>query len=86
MTKHDENNIPEILAGEGTWFTAKLIRLIAGADNDNRARLHLGFPEVVEAVNLHQHGHPGNYGGEMFYQNHSTTVGDKIKKENHGNN
>ena len=86
MSPHDKKHIPEILAGEGTWFIAKLIRLIAGADNDNRAKLHLGFPEVVEAVNSYQHGHPDNYEGEKFYQNHSTTIGDKIKKENYGNN
>ena len=56
MSPHDKNKLAEILAGEGTWVTAKLIRLIAGADSSNRAKLQKVFPEEVDAVNRYQNG------------------------------
>jgi len=56
MTSYDKKNVAKILAGEGTWFTAKLIRLIAGSDSSNRGKLQRVFPEEVEAVNRYQHG------------------------------
>jgi len=37
MSSYDEQRVAEILAGEGTWFTAYLFRLIAKADKSNRA-------------------------------------------------
>ena len=62
MTDYDLQNLPEILAGQGTWFTAKLLRLISCADSNNRHKLHKSYPEEVEAVNLYQHGTRENYG------------------------
>lgn len=49
ISPYDRANISSILAGEGDWFTAKLLRLIAKADSSNKERLRLGFPEEVEA-------------------------------------
>ena len=49
ISPHDRENIGEIIAGSGDWFTAKLLRLIAKADRDNRQKLQLVFPEEVEA-------------------------------------
>ena len=45
----DRKNIQLILEGHGDWFTAQLLRLIAKADNINRERLRVGFPEEVKA-------------------------------------
>tara|TARA_Y100000310_G_scaffold342848_1_gene447857 strand:- start:114 stop:287 length:174 start_codon:yes stop_codon:yes gene_type:complete len=50
MSKYDETHLAEILAGEGTWFSAHLLRLIGKADKDNRAKLALGFPKEVKAL------------------------------------
>ena len=35
--------------GSGTWFTSHLLRLIAKADQGNRERLRMGFPDAVAA-------------------------------------
>ena len=56
MSIHDETHIAEILAGEGTWFTAHLLRLIAKADKNNMAKLALGFPKEVEALEKYRRG------------------------------
>jgi lactam utilization protein B len=56
MTDFDRQHVAEILAGEGTWFTAHLFRLISKADKDNRKRIALGFPAEVAAVNNYQTG------------------------------
>ncbi len=37
------------ISGEGTHFTAMLIRLIAKADSGNLARIQEAFPEEVAA-------------------------------------
>jgi len=50
MSSYDEQRVAEILAGEGTWFTAHLFRLIAKADQNNRAKLASAFPAEVAAV------------------------------------
>ena len=49
ISEHDKENIGEILAGYGDWFSADLIRLIAKADAQNRARLARVFPDHVQA-------------------------------------
>lgn len=43
------NQIADFLGGDGDWFTAKLVRLIAKADSENRERLRQGFPDEVAA-------------------------------------
>lgn len=45
---YDAEHVGDIVAGEGTWFSARLLRLIAKADMVNRERLRLGFPEHVD--------------------------------------
>ena len=50
MSEYAKNNLGNILAGEGTWFTAYLLRLIAKADGENLNRLRLSFPDEVKAV------------------------------------
>ena len=52
LTEFDKANIGNIVAGEGTWFTAQLLRLIAKADELNKYKLSRGFPEEVKAYNL----------------------------------
>jgi hypothetical protein len=49
MTEFDRANIGAIVAGEGDWFNAHLIRLIAKADLPNRSRLFVIYPEQVRA-------------------------------------
>jgi len=49
ISPYDRSHIGEILAGQGDWFTAKLLRLCMKADSSNLERIRLGFPEVVEA-------------------------------------
>lgn len=49
LSPHDRENIDRIMGGYGDWFSAQLIRLIAKADFENRARLRLAFPDHVEA-------------------------------------
>jgi len=49
ISDFDKANMADILAGNGDWFTAQLLRLIAGADFENKAKLRLGFPDVVQA-------------------------------------
>ena len=56
MSPYDKESLGELLRGRGTWFGAKLVRLISEADSDSKERLHLGFPEEVEAVHKYQTG------------------------------
>lgn len=49
ISEYDKAHIEDILAGEGDWFTAHLLRLIAKADAQNRERIREGFPKEVEA-------------------------------------
>ena len=52
MTNYDRAHFQEIIDGEGTWFTAHVIRFIAKvwgkADSQNKAILRMAFPDVVE--------------------------------------
>lgn len=47
LSTYDIGNIESIMAGHGDWFTARLLRLIAKADDGNRERIRLGFPDEV---------------------------------------
>lgn len=49
LSQHDRERIDEIMGGYGDWFSARLIRLIAKADRENRELLRQVFPEHVEA-------------------------------------
>lgn len=49
LSEFDRENLKGILAGEGDWFTAQLLRLIAKSDSINRERLRAVFPEEVRA-------------------------------------
>ena len=49
ISEYDKNHVEEILRGEGDWFTAQLLRLIAKADTQNRAKLKICFPNEVSA-------------------------------------
>ncbi len=50
MSKYDIANIEIILDGHGTWFTARLLRLIANADHFNRTKLACVFSNEVALV------------------------------------
>ena len=56
MSIYDETHIAEILHGEGTCFSAHLLRLIAKSDKNNMAKLALGFPKEVEALEKYRKG------------------------------
>jgi len=56
ISDYDKANMQAILSGEGDWFTAHLLRLIAKADESNRDRLRLVFPYVVAAFEAWQKG------------------------------
>jgi len=56
LSNYDRGSIGNILAGEGDWFTANLLRLIAKADSYNLERLRKGFPEAVAAVEAYREG------------------------------
>jgi len=49
ISAYDKARMADIIAGNGDWFTAHLLRLIAKADFENKAKLRLGFPDVVQA-------------------------------------
>lgn len=51
ISDYDLAHIPDLLKdnGSATWFSAKLIRLIADADKPNRERLRVAFPVEVAA-------------------------------------
>ncbi len=56
MSEYDKKHISNILCGEGSWFTAKLLRLIAKADDSNIEKLRAGFPEEVAALEAYRKG------------------------------
>lgn len=56
LSDYDRRHIGSLVAGEGTWFTAKLLRLMAEADDEHRARIALGFPEEVAAYEAWRRG------------------------------
>lgn len=49
ISKFDRARIEQILAGDGEWFSAKLLRLIAHCDSDNLETLRSVYPDHVEA-------------------------------------
>lgn len=54
LTKFDRENLEGILHGEGSYFTAHLLRLIAKADLRNRHLLGEVYPDEVALVNDYQ--------------------------------
>lgn len=44
ISQYDISNIDRIIAGDGDWFTARLLRLMAHADKENLVRLGRAFP------------------------------------------
>lgn len=47
---YDRESIGAILGGEGTWWSAVFMRLVAKSDPVHRARLARVFPEHVRLV------------------------------------
>ncbi len=56
MSDFDKENVGQILSGQGTWFTAKLMRLVCESDSQCKEKMWHGFPEVVDAVHQFQTG------------------------------
>jgi hypothetical protein len=56
MSTYDKDNIGNILSGEGSWFTANLLRLISKADSNNLELIRKGFPEEVAALESYRKG------------------------------
>lgn len=56
FSDYDKKNIDRLLAGEGTWFNARLLRLISRADSNNRELLRKSYPEQVKAYENYVHG------------------------------
>lgn len=54
LSEFDRDNIDEIVGGYGDWFTAHVIRFVAGvyhkADADNKAILWDAYPEIIKAI------------------------------------
>ena len=49
LSQFDKENVGAILQGHGDWFSAQLLRLIARADWDNRAKIALVYPDHFKA-------------------------------------
>jgi hypothetical protein len=49
LSEHDEANIDAIMGGHGDWFSARLLRLIAKGDFENRQLLGSIYPEHYAA-------------------------------------
>ncbi len=49
LTDYDKTHVRDILAGEGNWFGAHLLRLIHKADKGNLETLRKAYPEHVTA-------------------------------------
>jgi hypothetical protein len=49
LSMHDLENVGCALASGNTNFTVELLRLIAKADDANRERLRIAYPEAVSA-------------------------------------
>jgi len=56
LSNFDRENMEELLAGHGDWFSAKLMRLIMKADRENKERLRLAFPDHVQAYDDYVRG------------------------------
>ena len=78
MTQYDTTHITWILNGNGDWFTAKLFRLIASADTENKEKLALSFPDEVNAVHEFQTGKPLVFKG--FVTADPIDIGEILKK------
>ena len=50
LSQYDREHLAGIIAGDGDWFTAHLLRVIRKADPYNRSLLRQPFPEEVAAV------------------------------------
>lgn len=54
MGDYDRVHVRDIIHGEGSWFTARLLRALDGllpyADVSNKARLVAAFPEECAAI------------------------------------
>lgn len=50
VSDFDKAHMTDIISGSfGDWFSADLLRLIAKADSENKARLKIAFPDHVQA-------------------------------------
>lgn len=49
ISEWDQENIDAIISGHGDWFTAQLLRLINKADQVNRYKLAIIYPDEVAA-------------------------------------
>jgi hypothetical protein len=47
LSNYDIEHVESILRGDGDWFSAQLLRLIAKADDFNKERIRKGFPNHV---------------------------------------
>lgn len=45
LSDHDRENIDRIMGGYGDWFSARLLRLMAKADKENRQILANAYPD-----------------------------------------
>jgi len=45
VSAHDRENIDAIMGGQGDWFSARLLRLLAKADYKNRLLIGSIYPE-----------------------------------------
>jgi len=86
MSDYDKASIGEILAGDGDWYTAHLIRLIAKADGNNLRKLARVYPDEVRTVLEFL----GDKSGEVFaslasdeYCCHDTAGCVEIAREQH---
>ena len=68
ISKFDKENVGRILAGDYDHFTALLLRLIAKSDSHNRRKLHIVYPDVVEAYE------------NWFYKEHNDVEGVYVPK------
>lgn len=48
-SEYDRAHVGSIIAGDGTWFSAHVLRLCAHADPVNLERIAIAFPDHVEA-------------------------------------
>jgi len=56
ISEFDKAHVGDILAGHGDWFSAKLLRLIAESDHDNREALREAYPGHVAAYEAWHNG------------------------------
>ena len=54
ISKFDRERVGSILRGDGDWFSAQLLRLIAHCDRDNLETLRSVYPDHVEAYEAWQ--------------------------------